>query len=174
MQNWVRIDPSRGKNRAGEVGPRARLMVGRLGYTLLEVIIVVTMMGVLISLSAPSFHKALEQSKADVAGANLQAIWSAQRMYWLNQRSYAPDLETLVSAGLLDPSLLPPGSIDPDSTTPYFTYAINASSDLASFTATATRNVNAGWSGTFTIDQTGSVSGALVSAGQPSISPRPL
>jgi prepilin-type N-terminal cleavage/methylation domain-containing protein len=146
-------------------GERAR------GYSLLEVMVVITMMGVVISLSAPSFQRSLEQSKADIATANLQAIWAAQRMYWLNQRSFAPDVATLVTAGMLDPSLLPPASVDPNSTSPYFTYTISAPSDLSSFTATATRNQNAGWSGSFSIDQTGSLSGSLTSGGQNPIVP---
>jgi prepilin-type N-terminal cleavage/methylation domain-containing protein len=141
------------------------------GYTLIEALVVLTIMGVLMSMSAPSFYRALEQTKVDIAGANLQAIWSAERLYWLNQHVYAPDLQTLVSAGLLDPSLLPPNPVDSSSMTPAYFYTISASSDLSSFSATAQRNPNASWSGTLAIDQTGTFSGSLHAAGQSPITP---
>ena len=79
-------------------------------------IVAVIVTGVLLSIGVPRFQQSLEQSRADVAGANLRAIWSAQRLYWLENRTYAPDLNTLLSANLIDPSL-------PTATAPY-TYSI--------------------------------------------------
>ena len=65
------------------------------GYTLVEMIVAVIVAGVLLSVGVPRFAQSLEQSRADVAGANLRSIWSAQRLYWLQNRTYAPDLPTL-------------------------------------------------------------------------------
>jgi prepilin-type N-terminal cleavage/methylation domain-containing protein len=123
----------------------------RRGATLLELVIVMTILGVLLSFGIPSFQFALEQSRAQVASANLEAIWSAQRLYWLENRTYASDVATLQSAGMLDPSL---------STQTFFTYEI-ASADASSFLASATRTTNQKWNGTFTIDQTGTLAGVL-------------
>jgi type IV pilus assembly protein PilE len=126
-------------------------------------IVAVIVAGVLLSIGVPRFAQSLEQSRADVAGANLRAIWSAQRLYWLQNRTYAADLSTLVSSNLVDPSLL-------TASVPY-TYSIADASDSA-FTATATRNGSSSWSGSFTIAADGTFSGAVQqSAGGASLSP---
>ena len=65
---------------------------GRRGYSLVEMIVAVIVAGVLLSIGVPRFQRSLEQSRADVAGANLRAIWSAQRLYWLQNRAFAADL----------------------------------------------------------------------------------
>src|SRR5262249_55145792 len=107
----------------------------RSGFSLIEVVMVTVIVGILASLTVPTFHLALEQSRANVAGANLRAIWSAQRLYWLENRTYAPDLATLYSLDLLDSSV---------SSQSFYTYEI-ASYDAASFSALATRTLNGGW-----------------------------
>ena len=71
---------------------------GERGYSLVEMMVAIMVVGVLISMGVPRFSQSLEQARANVAGANLQAIWSAQRLYWLENRTYAPDLPTLLSA----------------------------------------------------------------------------
>jgi prepilin-type N-terminal cleavage/methylation domain-containing protein len=137
-------------------------MKARRGYSLVEMIVAVIVAGVLLSIGVPRFSRSLEQSRADVAGANLRAIWSAQRLYWLQNRTYAPDLSTLVTANLIDPSL-------PPATIPY-TYSISDVSDN-SFTATATRGGSSSWSGSFTIAADGSFTGAVQQSGGVSLEP---
>ena len=124
--------------------------------------IVVTVLAVLIAIAVPSYTRAIEQSRADVAGANLRAIWAAQRLYWLDQRAYAADLPSLQTLGLLDPTLLagPSG----------YAYAISAA-DAGAFTATATRTGSTVFSGEFIIDATGTMTGAVMSPGHPDITP---
>jgi len=133
--------------------------LAKCGATLLELVIVLTVLGVLASLGIPSFQLALEQSRAQVASANLEAVWSAQRLYWLQNHTYASDLATLQSAGMLDPSL---------GGQTFYAYEI-ASADDASFMATATRTSNAKWNGTFSIDQSGTLSGVLSDPPRPEI-----
>jgi Tfp pilus assembly protein PilE len=137
--------------------PRRRL---RRGFSFLELVLVVTVTAVLISLSVPSFHRALEQSRADLAGANLRAIWSAERLYWLEYRTYTSDPAALQSLGLLDPNIVTSGA--------FYGYHI-ASADANNFVAVATRVFNARWNGAFSIDSTGVVSGVLQASGDPSI-----
>ena len=79
---------------------------GRRGYSLVEMMVAMTILGVLFSMGIPRFQNSLEQSRADVAGANLRSIWSAKRLYWLENRTYSPDIQTLVSYNLIDPSLV--------------------------------------------------------------------
>ncbi len=132
------------------------------GSSLVELIITILVLGVLLSMGIPQFAQSLEQSRANVAGANLRAIWSAQRIYWLENRTYSPDLPTLLAANLIDPSLI-------TATAPY-TYAVSGSSSSA-FTATATRTGSATWSGSYTIIQDGTFSGTVQSSSSVTIVP---
>jgi prepilin-type N-terminal cleavage/methylation domain-containing protein len=137
---------------------RARL---RRGVSLLELAIVTVIIGVLASMSVPSFQRGLEQSRVDLAAANLRSIWSAQRLYWLDYREYAPNLATLESLGLLDSAVAAEAHFDIEI----------AYSDSSAFSATATRESNARWNGSLSIDQTGLVSGILVGADLPNLAP---
>jgi len=126
------------------------------GHTLIEAIVTLAIMGVLATLGIPRFHVSLEQSRANVAGASLRSIWSAQRLYWLDNRTYAPDLSTLQSVNLIDPSLA--------TTTAPYTYEMTTASDGSSFTSTATRSGTTSWSGSFSIDSSGSLTGQVQSS----------
>jgi Tfp pilus assembly protein PilE len=134
----------------------------RRGSSFLELVLVVTVTAVLISLSVPSFHRALEQSRADLAGANLRAIWSAERLYWLEYRTYTIDMTALQSLGLLDPNILNSGA--------FYNYQV-VSADANNFVAVATRVFNVRWNGAFSIDSTGVMSGVLQASGDPNIAP---
>ena len=79
---------------------------GTRGYTLVEMMIVLVVMSVMISLALPRFSRSLESARADVAGANLRAIWTAERIYWLDNRTYTANLNVLVQPE-------PPRSVDP-------------------------------------------------------------
>jgi prepilin-type N-terminal cleavage/methylation domain-containing protein len=133
----------------------------RRGFSLLEALVVVTVMGVLVSLAAPTFTRAVEQSRADIATSNLRAVWSAQRVYWLEYRAYAGDLPTLTSVGLLDSAITSAST---------YNYTITSANE-SSFTATATRAGSVRWTGQFQIDQTGALSGVIHASGEPDIVP---
>jgi Tfp pilus assembly protein PilE len=136
-------------------GPRDACQRWR-GSSMVELSVTLVVMGVLLSLGVPRFQGSLEQSRADVAGANLRAIWSGQRLYWLQNRTYAPNLATLQAAGLIDSSLVNAGTT--------YTYEVTAASDT-DFTATATRVGSLVWSGTLTIAADGTISGSIQQAG---------
>jgi hypothetical protein len=121
-----------------------------------------TIIGILISMSVPSFHRLLEKSRADLAGANLRAIWSAERVYWLEYRTYTADFAVLQSLGLIDPTVV--AALAP------YAYQVTAADDHT-FVATATRAGNALWNGAFNIDQTGTISGTLSASGESDIVP---
>ena len=72
------------------------------GFSLVEVMVVLTILGILIAMAVPRYTRAIEQSRADIAAANLRAIWSAERLYWLENRVYTADLNRLQTLGLLD------------------------------------------------------------------------
>jgi prepilin-type N-terminal cleavage/methylation domain-containing protein len=138
-------------------GPGRRLR--QRAFTLVEMTVVLIIMSVLISMALPRFSRSLESARADVAGANLRAIWTAQRIYWLDNRIYASNLSDLVSANLLDPSI---------TTDTFYSYQVTQA-DTATFTVTAQRAAGVSWSGTLTITQDGAITGTLVCSGQNSI-----
>jgi type II secretory pathway pseudopilin PulG len=117
---------------------------------------VTVIVGILSTIAVPRFGRSLEQAKADVAAANLRAIWTAERIYWLDHRAYTNDLSTFVDRsdtpqynGLLDRSITSTTGNSP------YIYQITQA-DASTFTATATRQGGGGWTGTLSILQDGS------------------
>ncbi|HLA83988.1 MAG TPA: prepilin-type N-terminal cleavage/methylation domain-containing protein [Thermoguttaceae bacterium] len=136
----------------------SRLYSSRRGMSLIEVTIVVIILGVLLASAAPSFRRSIEQSHADIAGANLRSIWTAERLYWLdNGHRFTDSLSELKSMGLVDPTIVA-------AERPY-EYDIATNDDGTTFTATATRSGSTTWAGGFTIDQTGTFSGSVSGSG---------
>jgi len=134
----------------------------RQAVTFVEVITVLVVIGVLISMSAPTFTRTIEQAQADIAGANLQAIWSAQRFYWLENREYARKLEDLVEMDLLDPTVL--------AGTVRYRYRIRHA-DKDSFEAWCERINSNRWNGRYVVVETGEINGAIKASGERDIQP---
>ena len=133
----------------------------RQAFSLVEVAVTMTIIAVMISFATPSMSRAMEQSHADLVGAGLRSISVAQRFYWLDNREYAADLQTLMDADLLDSNV--------SVTAVRYEYSITAA-DATSFQAQARRRTfdgdgnavfNGGWQGTFSIDQTGAMTGVV-------------
>lgn len=134
----------------------------RKAVTFVEVITVLVVIGVLISMSAPTFTRTIEQAQADIAGANMQAIWSAQRFYWLENREYADRLEDLVDMDLLDPSVL--------TGTNRYRYRMK-DADKDTFEARCERINSSRWNGRYTVVETGEITGAIKASGERDIQP---
>jgi type IV pilus assembly protein PilE len=141
---------------------RSRRPGARRGLTIIEIVTVMSVIGVLLAAAAPSFIRTMEQAHADLAGANLRAIWSAQRYYWLENRTYAANLTDLQAADLLDGAVV--------AGTSRYDFAID-SADATSFTASATRVGSARWTGSFSIDETGLLTGTVQISGGPDVVP---
>lgn len=131
------------------------------GLTLIEVLVTVSILGVTLSYAVPRFHAAVEQTRVDLAGANLTVVWTAQRMYRLDNEVFAADLAALVAAGLLD------SGYSRDS---YFSYAVAAATG-DTLDVTATRVGSNTWSGTLHINELGEVTGDVVSGEGRSLRP---
>jgi len=121
------------------------------GFTLVELTVVLVIIGALVAMSAPSYSKAVEQSRANIAAANLRAIWSAQRLYWLGYRQYATAAE-LQTLKLLDKDVL--DSLINGTAIGGFTYSLNRAADGSTFTASATHDRS---SSSMSIDQDGTL-----------------
>ena len=77
--------------------------------------------------AVPSYRRAIEQSRIDIAGANLRAIWAAERLYWLQNQTYTTDIATLRKLGLLDRKLPTGNGSEDNYWNSYFYYTIEAS-----------------------------------------------
>ena len=110
------------------------------GFTLLEVIIVVIIVGVLMSLAVPRFFNVVEQSRGAEALNNLSDLRRSMVRCQLRQNSYL-NCDAFSNLDLLDPSTAP---------NTHFTYSIRLGGTTA-FTLTATRNTNNGGDNTSTI-----------------------
>jgi hypothetical protein len=112
----------------------------------------ITLCGILLALVVPNFTRVTEQHRVDSAALNLHSIWCAQRVYWLENRTYTDSLTDLKDMGLIDAKLL--------GTTGGFGYSI-ADADATEFTVEATRSGSGTWSGTLEITEDGEVTGFI-------------
>jgi Tfp pilus assembly protein PilE len=123
------------------------------GISFPEVIAVAAVLGVLATLGVPQYHRAVEQGRLNTAAQHLRSIWSAQRIFWLEHRSFADSLSDLNGLGLLAPEIA-------DGEDGVYTYVVE-SAGASTFRITATRQATVRWNGALEIDESGIVSGAL-------------
>ena len=67
----------------------------RNGYTLMEIIITVIILGVIVSLAVPNYTMSVEKTKAAEGAQMLEALLNAQRRYQIEYGVYANDLNNL-------------------------------------------------------------------------------
>lgn len=135
-------------------------------FTLMEVLIAMTIMVILVTMSAPMYGRAVEQARLDTAARNLRTIWAAQRVYWLEEHTFADNLVVLQAMDLVSPRLAS-GRLYSSA---FYVYDIDEA-DNSSFIASVTRNSSRRWSGTIHIDERGDVTGQIVNADGSRLSP---
>jgi prepilin-type N-terminal cleavage/methylation domain-containing protein len=133
------------------------------GITLVEVMLVVAVIGVIASRAAPHFHVALEQARVDAAAAGLRSLWVAERMWWLEERSFSDSADALVARRLLDEGLIA-------QTAPFDFTLLDA--DAGSFSARMVRSGSDEWAGTLLIDETGEITGTIQDTSGHHVSPQ--
>jgi len=105
----------------------------KIGFTLMEIVIVMIILGILITIALPSYFKNIEQTNAQTAQNNLLAISAAQQKYYEDNSSYCVQ----VGCGDTSSNLFAGLRLSYSSTDP-FQYTCSASG--ASYTCTATDN----------------------------------
>ena len=65
------------------------------GFSLMEVMIVVVIIGILAALAYPNLEKYLKIARQTEAKTNLSAIYTAQKIYFTLHQSYAEDINEL-------------------------------------------------------------------------------
>ncbi len=97
------------------------------GFSLIEMMIVVVMIGILATMAYPRLERYLTSSRQNEAKTNLMAIYTAQKVYHASNRGYASDIQQL---GVETPS---EGEV-------LYTYSLTV--DATTFTATAKGNID--------------------------------
>ena len=65
------------------------------GFSLMEVMIVVVIIGILVAPAYPNLEKYLKRARQTEAKTNLSAIYTAQKIYFTLHQSYADDINEL-------------------------------------------------------------------------------
>jgi type IV pilus assembly protein PilE len=112
------------------------------GFTLIEIMVVVTIIGILVAIAFPSYQNHLRKGRRAQAQSYLMEVTNAQHQYLLDARTYAPNEATLSKPMPTDVSSF---------------YSINFVTAGAppSFTITLTPSGVQAKDGTLTIDSTG-------------------
>jgi Tfp pilus assembly protein PilE len=123
------------------------------GTSMTELLVVCVVIGVLACLAVPQYRRSVEQNRLDGAAQQLRSIWAAQRVYWLEHRTFASDLSDLSTLDLIEPGVA-------SGSDQLYAFTITSANALG-FTARATRSGGSQWSGQLTIDQTGDLTGSV-------------
>jgi prepilin-type N-terminal cleavage/methylation domain-containing protein len=90
------------------IKPSARLEQGRSrkvgsnsGFSLMELILVLGIVGMLSTAAVPSFKVAVEETRVDRSVGELRSMWIAQRLHFLQAGRFADSLAELSKANLL-------------------------------------------------------------------------
>ena len=77
---------------------KLRKMFGERGFTLVEIMIVVAIIGLLAAVAIPNFMKAREKALTNACIANLKQVDGAKTLYHLDEGSAATSVADLVTA----------------------------------------------------------------------------
>ncbi len=138
----------------------------RCGMSLVELSVVIVIIGILLAMVVPAFNRVGEQARLDAAAQYLRSIWSGERVYWLENRTFTTSLADLDALALLDPKILTGN----DGTYDY----VIAAADSTTFTVTATRSGSTVWSGQLSITQDGLVVGSIIGSDGKTLTPSEL
>jgi Tfp pilus assembly protein PilE len=129
-----------------------------------EVSIALVVVVLLATMGMPIYQRAMEQARVDMAGAQLRSIYAAQRVYYLEHKSFAHDLQTLRRSDLIEQSLVEGSSA--------FVFQFTGAAG-ESFTATATRRNSSVWTGSLEITESGVLTGCIAGRNPPALLPNP-
>ncbi|MEW5764210.1 MAG: type IV pilin protein [Acidobacteriota bacterium] len=80
---------------------RSRRTRRESGFTLMELMVVVAIIGILVSMAVPTYRTAVERTKETVLRQNLSVIRDCIDQYYADKGRYPDSIEALVSEGYL-------------------------------------------------------------------------
>lgn len=92
------------------------------GFTLIELMIVVVIIGILAALAIPRFMAASKKSKVSEAKLVVKQIWTANQAYYEEKGAYCGSADDIFGTGSVPDGLV----VDEPSGVPRFTYNILA------------------------------------------------
>lgn len=117
------------------------------GFSLIELLFVVTIIGIIASIAVPGLRRARQYATSGSAIQSLRTITSAEYMYERPHKAYAA-LNTLFTEGLVHADL-------GDGYKSGYTFVIQVGPTSKTFTCTATPDSDAGPLDHFFVDETG-------------------
>lgn len=117
------------------------------GFSLIELLFVVTIIGIIASIAVPGLRRARQYATSGSAIQSLRTITSAEYMYERTHKAYAA-LNTLFTEGLVHADL-------GDGYKSGYTFVIQVGPTSKTFTCTATPDSDAGPLDHFFVDETG-------------------
>ena len=117
--------------------------MNKKGFTIIELLIVVLIIGILTAIGIPQLAKSLEKAKGGDAKIGLNQIYRAERVYEGNRTFYTNSIGDLIDVVL---------------TERYWAFSIDTPTSI-SFTAIATRSSGSCSGQTITLDDLGNLSG---------------
>ena len=116
--------------------------MNRKGFTLVEVLIVVIIIGILAAIGVPQFANSIEKAKCGEARAGLGHMQTGEKVYFAENEYYSTNTDDL----------------DITLSQRYWTFTISSPTSTT-YTATATRSGGTRSGQTITMDQGGTIAG---------------
>jgi general secretion pathway protein G len=87
--------------RRAPVGPGKSRLAGRTGFTLIEILIVITIIGILITLAQPSYHRAVTSAREASLKENLFILRDVIDQFFADNGKYPSSLSDLAEKGYI-------------------------------------------------------------------------
>lgn len=104
----------RGKNNLGRTNRRTRRNNSSRGFTLLELMVVISMIMILMAVAVPVYNQSIVQARESVLRSNLSTLRNVISQYTLDKQKAPQSLDDLVTAGYLRQIPLDPMTRQPN------------------------------------------------------------